>query len=167
MDIRLVQGKTVYGFTRGDNGVGYWHCISGHIPGMMGRPIHGLIVPRNLSQKLSVIAMKQGLGSRKDFAKVVKIEKPVRVVRAASGKSKKSSMFGSFNPFEKLIKEKAAAVGIADEEREEANSETDEELIDNAGEDFLSSFFDNGSSKTAASSEAEYEVINPQIISKK
>lgn len=103
MNFNLTYNGTVYGFTRDHLGNGFWYCVKGKVPGVLGKGSPGMMVPSMLSTELSKEAVRQGLAGFKDLSRQMRKEKKTKekVVRVASTKStkKKTDMLSSFNPF--------------------------------------------------------------------
>lgn len=71
MIFSLNHEGTIYNFSRGRDGIGYWFCLRGRVPGMFGSCNSGLIVSSNLSQQLTKIAVEKGIGTNADFCKTL------------------------------------------------------------------------------------------------
>jgi hypothetical protein len=69
-----------FGYSRDTDGKGYWHCISGCCPGVLGKIQRGIIVPILYSSILTGEAMANGIASEAfNKPKADKKEKAVRV----------------------------------------------------------------------------------------
>lgn len=101
MNFNLSYNGAVYGFTRDSAGNGFWYCVQGRVPGVIGKCIPGMMVPTILSTELSKEAVRQGLASYQDLARQLRKEKKAKpkAVRVAAKPKKHSTLLSSFNPF--------------------------------------------------------------------
>lgn len=96
MEVRLDFEGSVYGFSKDQDGNGFWFCVSGKIPGMLGSMSSGIVVPRVFASRLSAEAIRRNLIDLSDIQKDVKRDEPKRKIV----KIKKEGWKGAFNPFQ-------------------------------------------------------------------
>lgn len=96
MEVRLEYKDAVYGFSRNEDGRGYWYCLRGRIPGNVGRSNSFIIVPRSLEPELFREALNRKILTEKDLHPPKKAER--KTIRVAQAKPK-TELKGAFNPF--------------------------------------------------------------------
>jgi hypothetical protein len=94
-----VKGS-VFTFMRLSDGQGFWICEKGKIPNAMGYTTsRNTIVPADFGMELTAMAIEQGIGKPKDFARTVETPKYAPVHIAKEPKIKNGMIKFAFNPF--------------------------------------------------------------------
>lgn len=98
----------VFSFTRDHNGEGFWYCVAGKDPTSLGGVSSiNLAVAAEFACEVTARAIELGLGTAKDFAKIVESPKYAAVHIPKEPKIKNGMIKFAFNPFKKVVKETA------------------------------------------------------------